>query len=286
MCFYLSAAEAVEFDCVTEASQIVEIRSTVEGLVDRVFIDRGDIVKAGQVMALLDSRIEKVNAEFARYKATMKGTLKTAEHRAEFAKIKAGRREKMSAEDYMSAQDRDEAVAESLLSESQLVETMENQRLFELEYERANVQLSLRTVKSPINGVVIERLVNAGEYSDTRDQHRPIARVADIYLLHVEALLPLWALGKVRPGGEAVVLPEGPVNGRHVAKIKVVDRVIDAASGTFGVRLELSNPRLDIPAGIKCKVSFRDITVDGSAATDRRASIRPVPDPAPRRNSN
>jgi len=40
------------------------------------------------------------------------------------------------------------------------------------------------------------------------------------------------------------------------AKVTVVDRVVDAASGTFGVRLELPNPNYRLPAGLKCKVPF------------------------------
>jgi hypothetical protein len=38
--------------------------------------------------------------------------------------------------------------------------------------------------------------------------------------------------------------------------VKVVDRVIDAASGTFGVRLELPNRNGKVPAGIRCRVRF------------------------------
>ena len=40
------------------------------------------------------------------------------------------------------------------------------------------------------------------------------------------------------------------------ARVTVVDRVVDAASGTFGVRLELPNPDYRLPAGLKCKVRF------------------------------
>jgi hypothetical protein len=36
----------------------------------------------------------------------------------------------------------------------------------------------------------------------------------------------------------------------------VVDPVIDAASGTFGVRLELPNSDYRLPAGLRCKVRF------------------------------
>jgi multidrug efflux pump subunit AcrA (membrane-fusion protein) len=44
--------------------------------------------------------------------------------------------------------------------------------------------------------------------------------------------------------------------GTYQAKIVVVDKVIDAASGTLGVRLQLPNPDNRIPAGIKCSVVF------------------------------
>ena len=52
------------------------------------------------------------------------------------------------------------------------------------------------------------------------------------------------------------VLPESPINGRFAATVIVVDHVLDAASGTFGVRLELPNPGYKIPAGVNCKIRF------------------------------
>ena len=44
--------------------------------------------------------------------------------------------------------------------------------------------------------------------------------------------------------------------GSHRARVTVVDKLIDAASGTLGVRLQLPNPNNKIPAGIKCSVVF------------------------------
>jgi multidrug efflux pump subunit AcrA (membrane-fusion protein) len=38
--------------------------------------------------------------------------------------------------------------------------------------------------------------------------------------------------------------------------VSIVDRVIDAASGTFGVRLTMPNPGHAVPAGLKCMVEF------------------------------
>jgi hypothetical protein len=36
----------------------------------------------------------------------------------------------------------------------------------------------------------------------------------------------------------------------------VVDSLVDAASGTFGVFLAVPNPKLDIPTGVKCRAEF------------------------------
>jgi hypothetical protein len=50
--------------------------------------------------------------------------------------------------------------------------------------------------------------------------------------------------------------PEGPLNQPIEASVTVVDRVADAASGTFEVRLEPPNPEHRVTAGLKRKVSF------------------------------
>lgn len=63
--------------------------------------------------------------------------------------------------------------------------------------------------------------------------------------------------GKLKPGMSAEVAAEPPLSGRYQATVTIVDRVVDSASGTFGVRLDLPNPKGEIPAGVKCRVNFR-----------------------------
>ncbi len=61
----------------------------------------------------------------------------------------------------------------------------------------------------------------------------PIVKLAQIDPLRVEVIAPVALLGKVTLGATAEVLPEAPVGGVHAAKVTVVDRVVDAASGTL-----------------------------------------------------
>jgi hypothetical protein len=87
------------------------------------------------------------------------------------------------------------------------------------------------------------------------------------------------AFGKLALGESVEVLPEAPVGGRYTATVKVIDRVHDAASGTFGVRLEMANPGLKLPAGIKCKASFAGI--GGRVGAPPPGAARPERKPAP-----
>jgi RND family efflux transporter MFP subunit len=246
---------AGDFDCIIEPSRTVEVRAASEGLIEKIWVDRGDRVKAGQVLVTLDSGVERAATEAARYRSTMQGRIRTGESRVEFSTVKYNRREKLAGQSFISLHDRDEALTEKRLAESELIEAKDERRLAEIEFRRLSEQLRLRTIKSPVDGVVVDRLLNAGELADNRDLRKPILRLADIGTLFVEVLMPIEAFGKLVLGQSAEVLPEAPVGGRYTATVKVIDRVHDAASGTFGVRLEMANPELKLPGGIKCKAS-------------------------------
>ena len=98
----------------------------------------------------------------------------------------------------------------------------------------------------------------------------------EVDTLYVEVLLPVEAFGKVKRGETVEVVPRVPTNSRHRAVVKVVDTVLDAASGTFGVRLELANPGRRIPAGIRCKASFPNIAL--AVAEPRKPAPAVAPD--------
>jgi len=228
---------AAEYDCVTEPSQTVAVRAAVEGLIATIAVDRGDAVKRGQILVTLESGFEAASAELAQFRAKMQGAVHSSESRVDYAQIKANRNVQLQQENFISAEERDEAQTALKLAESELEETRDNRRVAELEYRRAKEELERRTVRSPLDGVVIERLMQPGELADNQNRDRPILKLANTRVLHVEALLPLEAYRGVRPGMSARVMPEAPVGGTYTAAGTVVDSVVDAASGTFGVRL-------------------------------------------------
>ena len=259
--FPASPAFAGEFDCVIDPRQVVEIRSPIEGLIDRVHVDRGDIVRKGQVVAEIDTSVERAAAAIAKQRSEMEGAVRSGESRVEFTAKKAGRAQQLVKDNYVSAEARDQAATEHKIAQADLLDAQDNRKLAALEYKRQMELIRLKTIRSPFDGVVVERVLNVGELAEAGVGRKPMFRLAEIGTLYVEVLLPVDAYGKVKPGMPIDVKPEIPAGSVHRATVKVIDRLLDAASGTFGVRLELPNPGAKLAAGIRCTAEFPGINV-------------------------
>jgi RND family efflux transporter MFP subunit len=242
-----------EFDCLIEPFVTVKLSSAVHGLLETVTVDRGDLVKKGQILATLESGAEKAAIEVLRARATLESAIKTGQARLELSARLHSRNDGMYQKALISAEKMDEAETTRRLAEMALLEATDNRRLAELELRRATAALARRTIYSPITGVVAERLLAPGEFS--RDE-QPVLKLAQLDPLRVEVFAPVALLGNITVGQRAEVTPQAPLNGTYIARVTVVDRVVDAASGTFGVRLELPNRDYHLPAGLKCRIRF------------------------------
>ncbi|HVL34475.1 MAG TPA: efflux RND transporter periplasmic adaptor subunit, partial [Burkholderiales bacterium] len=227
----------------------------VEAVIESVQVKRGDLIARGQVLVTLESGPERASLALAESRAKNMGDINLAEARLDIAGKKLQRAQELFRQNFISANARDEAQAEFRLASEELLRARENQRLAELEALRAKEVLALRTIRSPVDGVVIETMRRPGEFGAISFKD-PIMRLAEVHPLHVEAVLPAAMFGKVRRGQRAIVLPEAPIGGRYATTVSIVDPVIDAASGTLGVRLELPNREKRIPAGVRCRVQF------------------------------
>ena len=259
------AATAADFDCVIQPRQVLEIRSPVEGLVDRVLADRGDLVRKGQELAFIDTSVETVLAEGAKYRSEMEGATHAAQAKVQVSGRKLERAQELFRQQFGAQQAQDEALSELLLAEAELLEARDNRKLAEIEHRRQQALIRLKTIRSPINGVVMERILNVGELAQAGVGNKPILRLAEIETLYVEALLPAETYRQIKIGMVGQVAPTIPDAGTERATVKVIDRVLDAGSGTFGVRLELPNKDARLLAGVRCKLSLAGVTLSAPA---------------------
>ena len=220
----LSAQEG-DLDGLIEPYEVVEISSRVPGILAEVAVERGDLVEKEQVLARLKGSLEKIAVKLARA-------------RVEFNTRRSERNEELYEAQLVSIHEKDELETEILINKLQVEEAVE--------------RLAMLTIRSPIQGVVVERSRAPGESVGTD----PILTIARLDPLNVEVIVPVERFGTILKGMRAEVRPEAAVGGMYVGEVVIVNQVIDAASGTFGVRVELPNHDYKLPAGLKCKVRF------------------------------
>lgn len=221
------AAAGGTLECLVEPSMVANVGSPIDGVLEVVAVDRGDSVRKGQVVARLQSGVEAAAVALSRA-------------RVDFGRRKMERNESLFQKQLISAQEKDEMETET--------------RLREQELRKDEELLKLRTIISPFDGVVVERRLVPGDL--VRADKSIVFRLAQIDPLNVEVIAPAEMFGTLKVGRSATVSFGTMVPGTFTARVAVVDRLVDAASGTLGVRLRLSNPGNRIPAGIKCSVRF------------------------------
>lgn len=246
----LALAQAL--GCLIEPFRVSEVGSPIIGVIETAAVERGERVHAGQVLATLRAEVERQSLAVAQSKAQAMGELRAAEANAELARQKLARAKDLADKQFISSQALEQARAEAMVADNRLAQAREQRDVYAREHELAQAQLSQRTIRSPITGVIVERYLSPGE----RVEEKPIYRVAMINPLRVEVVLPATAYTQVRQGMNVTVLPEFPGAGPRQATVTLVDRVIDGASNTFRVRMELPNADLALPAGLRCKVDL------------------------------
>jgi RND family efflux transporter MFP subunit len=245
-----------QFDCLIEPYKLIVVRSPVVGVIEKMFVTRGSAVREGDPLVRLDSSVENAALALAAYKEKMDGQIRSAESRLQHAEGKARRKADLASSNFASGQDRDDAEADAAVARADVLAAHQLQEVSKLEHAYAAAQLGLRLIRSPIDGVVVDQAMNAGDLAQPGDSNTYILKLAQINVLRVKAIVPVAYYTRIKPQQHADVVPESPLQGHYPATVTVVDKVIDAASGTFQVRMDLPNPKNALPAGLRCTVKL------------------------------
>jgi RND family efflux transporter MFP subunit len=246
-------AQIRTFDCLLEPRQRIKLATPIAGVLKEVPVDRGDVIHKGDVLARLESGVEKALLDLAEARAESDANIKSREARLKFLTKKRERTLELQGKGAASTAALDEAESDYGMALEDLRDAKSNLRIAQLDVVRAAEVLKMRSIASPIDGVVAERNLLGGEYAY---EQAPIMTIAQIDPLNVEVFVPIALYDTINIGMEAIVSAEQPVGGQYTATVEVVDPLIDSRSGTFGIRLLLPNPNNKIPAGLRCKIEF------------------------------
>ena len=233
---------------------IVELGVAVPGQLSLVSYDRSDYVAAGTEMGKLESTVEATVLQIAEQVAGASIGVQLRELSAAYGVRTEQRNQQLLATNSISQQSMDQVKTETQIAQLQVLQEQESKALAKLEVERAKATLNRRNIVAPISGSVTQRYKNPGEFVDSD----PVFQISQLNPLHVEVLLPISELGTVAVGSRADIKLDVPgfTNEVFEGTVLRIDSVSDAASGTYGVRIELENPELKIPSGVRCQADL------------------------------
>jgi len=195
---------AAEFDCLIQPKMVLKLGTPVPGLISEVLVDRGAMVKKGDVVARLESGVEEAAVALAQARADNEATVRSNLAKLEFQKRKDERARQLGKTGAITLAAADEAETAMRVAQNEFDEAQVALQLAKLELTRASEVFKQRTIRSPINGVVVTRALGPGEYAF--DQAH-LLTVSQVDPLNVEVFVPLSQFGKIRLGASAEVYP-------------------------------------------------------------------------------
>jgi RND family efflux transporter MFP subunit len=261
-----------------DPNEEVTVSNQVEGLVSKVFVDLGDSVKAGQVLAQLDtSELElavrqqtaALQQELARLGLTENGAdiedattslVRQADATFAEAKIQLERTKGLVAQGLVPRQQLDEQQARYNVAEAVLNAARENVRNIRATITARRASLSLAQKKlsdakitAPMTGLIKERLISEGMYLRSNS---PVVILVQNSPLKLRFDVPENALDSVRVNGPVQFQVDSFPNQKFNGKISRIAPSVDRQSRTMKVEAYVNNADGVLKPGIFARVTI------------------------------
>jgi RND family efflux transporter MFP subunit len=230
----------------------VELTAQREGVVSKIYIEAGQRVKTGTLLAQLDDRQVNANLEAARAKTrSIENDLKNWQAEAEVMKADYDRAQRaykeglIPEEQLQHAKFKAESEGWDIKRVSELLNTShQEERSLELEMEK-------NRIVAPFDSLVARRYAREGQSVARGERLFWVTEEAPLLLRFT---LPEKFLGRVKIGQTLTLASPDVPQETHTAKIKEVSPVVDPSSGTFDVLVELQGAHGALRPGMTASV--------------------------------
>lgn len=248
-----------DIEAITKPSADIELAFVKTGRVAEVLVKEGDTVKAGQLLAGQDDKVEQIQVLQLMAKAGNRTRIEASKtellQKGEDLKKVEGAKKKGAATDWEVEHARLDVSIGRLNLELATFEHEQDRR----KYEEAKADLERLRLLSPTDGQVEEVTIEPGE---SPQPLKLAVRVVKTDPLWIDIIAPLALARDLKPGQTAaVVFPghgAGGVGQRFEGRIIFLSSVARAGSDTLRVRVEVANPGRR-PAGERVGVSFSGV---------------------------
>jgi membrane fusion protein (multidrug efflux system) len=204
----------------------VTVSSAVQGILATVAVKEGDAVDADALLAGLIDRVEA--AEVKR-----------------FAKVLEQKQ--------FAAQGTQNLYRDKVVSEGEAIEKRIDREIAQLQFEVAQEQLARRQIRSPISGLVVEKLKEAGEAVDVNEA---VFRLVDISRVYLQVFVESTIALRLKHGQSVTVRFPEYTDSTSAGTIDFIDPRIDGASGLVRLKVLIDNTDRKLIAGMRGSVAL------------------------------
>lgn len=223
------AAALAPFDGIVLPFKEVVISSPVQSTISSIAFKEGDRVKTGDTLTKLYARVEEL--DMLRAKAALE--------KREF--------------DFKGSKN---LFADKIISEDEALKNKIELDLARLQYEQATELFQQRTITSPIDGLVVEKLREVGE---TVTATQPMFRLVDISQVYVLFYIRAEDLPRLKLDDTvSVTCSVAGLDQKTTGKVDFIDPRVDAASGLLRVKVLVNNDGNLIKPGLRASVVLAD----------------------------
>ena len=233
---------------VAQPSQEVVLALPEDGTIIDIAVEEGDVFEAGQILAVLDDRIQRQVVRLAELRAADTSGLERARADLSLAELEL---ETVRELDHAGAT----TPQEVRVAEVRVQQALADERAAVAAGEQAQASLAAEQARldrlhvvAPFSGRVIQRVA---QRSATHRIGDPLLRIADLETLHVELPLPAELYYQLQPGARYLMHAEVPASRQLEATLLRVRCDIDAASETFIATFEIQNNDHALPPGFR-----------------------------------
>lgn len=238
----------------------VPVGAQVNGKIIKLFVDYNSIVTNGQIVALIDPQVYEANYKNA------KAQLKSAKARLVLAEKTFARKKLLREKGLCSEADLDEALANRDTAAASVDQCTASA-------DQAKANLDYCTIRSPVNGVVLDRKVEEGETVVSSMNAVPVLTIAeDLRTIWVQATVPEADVGNIKVG-QTVTFTADAYRKKFVGKVKQIRLAATTTSNvvTYPIIIEAENPGELLFPGMTATLSIEtaraeDVPVVSAAA--------------------
>lgn len=239
----------------------VEVGTQVSGIIDKLYADYNDVVKAGQVIAEMD----KVTLQAELKSAT--ATLGSAKTESDYRTKEYNRIKTLHDKELVSDSEYDEALYQYESAKNALIQAQAS-------YDKAVRNLSYTTITSPIDGVVISRAVEEGQTVAAGFETPTLFTIAqDLTDMQVIADVDEADIGQVSVGQRVSftvdAYPDDVFNGT-VQQVRL-EATTSTSVTTYEVVIDAKNPDLKLKPGLTANVTIYTLEEEGVLSVATKA---------------